>query len=199
MAAVAAGIAVGVGHIQRQRRGAEPLRGGLQRGRGPSGQQQGVGRRQGSGDGGADPAAGTGDECSPHASQLRARAARLRQQEFTRSRRRWLAAAGLVTGSLAASRSSGASALVSDLQVGLAELAEQRDQGGDPVGQRLAVNGQPARGDVDEHRTQIGRVARTLHQADLLQPADRHGRGGRAHAFVRGQIGHPDRTADRAA
>ena len=58
---------VGVGHIQRQRRGAEPLGSCLQRRRRSSGQQQGVRRCQGRGDGCADPTAGTGNERGPHA------------------------------------------------------------------------------------------------------------------------------------
>ena len=129
-----------------------------------------------------DPSAGTADQCGRHPVTPRSRPA------TWRGRQDWS------TGSLAASRSSGASALVSVSRSWLTELGEQGRQGGDPVGQRLAVNSQPARGDVNEHRTQVRRVARTLHQADFLQPADRHRGGWCANPFVRGEVGHPDRT-----
>ena len=80
------------------------------------------------------------------------------------------------------------------LEVVVAELAEHRGQRGAPGGQRLAVLDEAAGCDVDEHGAQIGWVARALHQAELLQPADRHRRGGGADPFVGGQIGHPDRA-----
>lgn len=100
-------------------------------------------------------------------------------------------AAGQPAGSPEARRSSGASAFLR-VSRSSGELAEHGGQGSTAIGQRLAMNGPPPRRDVHQHRPQVGRVTRAFHQPDLLQPADRHGSGGSAHAFVRGQVGHPD-------
>ncbi len=79
-----------------------------------------------------------------------------------------------------------------DVVVG--ELAEHRGQRGPARGERLAVLDEAARCDLDEDGAQIGRVAGPLHQAELLEPADRHRRGRGADALVGRQIGHPDRA-----
>src|ERR1700722_16740820 len=82
-----------------------------------------VGGRQGVGDSGADPATGAGDECGPHACQLKGdrkrggagRSGSPRRLSAARNYDVWSplvwAVAVLPTGSLPANRSSGASAL----------------------------------------------------------------------------------------
>ncbi len=93
----------------------------------------------------------------------------------------------------AARRSSGASAFI---RVSKSELGSWPSIAASAAW-RLASDSYvpPAlRRDVDQYRTQVGRVTRALHQPDLLQPADGHGRGGGADPFVRGEVGHSDRA-----